>query len=86
MELTFQIGAVLLPIAVVVAMLSRRLRLPYSVGLVAAGVVLAFLPFAPNVNLTKDLIFTGLLPPLLFEAALYIHWDRSARLLSQTPR
>jgi len=28
-------------------MLTRRLRLPYSVGLVAAGIILAVLPFAP---------------------------------------
>lgn len=56
-------------------MLTRRLRLPYSVGLVAAGILLALLPFAPRVELTKDLIFSVLLPPLLFEAAFYIHWD-----------
>src|SRR6266852_6397127 len=60
-------------------MLTRRLRLPYSVGLVAAGIILAVLPFAPNVSLTKDLIFTALLPPLLFEAAFYIHWNQLRR-------
>jgi CPA1 family monovalent cation:H+ antiporter len=79
MELHFQIGILLLLIAAVVAMLTRRLRLPYSVGLVAAGIGLALLPFAPNVVLTKDLIFTALLPPLLFEAAFNIHWDRLRR-------
>jgi CPA1 family monovalent cation:H+ antiporter len=78
-ELHFQTGVLLLLIAAVVAMLSRRLRLPYSVGLVAAGIILAVLPFAPAVSLTKDLIFTGLLPPLLFEAALYIHWNQLRR-------
>ena len=66
-------------IAAVVAMLTRRLHLPYSTGLVAAGVILAISPFAPTVNLTKDLIFTGLLPPLLFEAAFYIHWEQLRR-------
>jgi CPA1 family monovalent cation:H+ antiporter len=60
-------------------MLTRRLRLPYSLGLVAAGIILAFLPFAPRVILTKELIFTALLPPLLFEAAYYIQWDRLRR-------
>jgi CPA1 family monovalent cation:H+ antiporter len=79
MELDFQTGTLLLLIAAVVAMLTRRLRLPYSVGLVAAGIILAFLPFAPHVVLTKDLIFTALLPPLLFEAAYYIHWDQLRR-------
>lgn len=79
MDLDFQTGALLLLIAAVVAMLTRRLRLPYSVGLVAAGIVLSLLPFAPKVALTKDLIFTALLPPLLFEAAFYIHWDQLRR-------
>ena len=79
MELNFQAGMLLLLIAAVVAMLTRRLRLPYSVGLVAAGIILAILPFAPKVSLTKDLIFTALLPPLLFEAAFYIHWEQLRR-------
>ena len=82
MELDLQTGALLLLIAAVVAMLTRRLRLPYSVGLVAAGIFLAVLPFAPKVSLTKDLIFTALLPPLLFEAAFYIPWKQLRRDLS----
>jgi monovalent cation:H+ antiporter, CPA1 family len=79
MTLDLQTGALLLLIAAVVAMLTRRLRFPYRIGLVAAGISLAVLPFAPQVNLTKDLIFTALLPPLLFEAALYIHWAQLRR-------
>ncbi len=79
MEYQFQTGTLLLLIAAVVAMLTRRLRLPYSVGLVAAGIILAVLPFAPKIVLTKDLIYTALLPPLLFEAAFYIRWDQLRR-------
>ncbi len=75
----FQTGALLLLVAGVVAMLTRRLRLPYSVGLVLAGIVLAVSPFAPTVRLTKDLVFTVLLPPLLFEAALNLHWGQLRR-------
>jgi CPA1 family monovalent cation:H+ antiporter len=79
MELDFETGVLLLLIAAVVAMLTRRLRLPYSAGLVAAGIFVAFLPFAPKVELTRDLIFTALLPPLLFEAAFYIPWPQLRR-------
>jgi CPA1 family monovalent cation:H+ antiporter len=79
MELHFQIGILLLFIAAIVAMLTRRFHLPYSVGLVTAGIIFATLPFAPDVILTKDLIFTALLPPLLFEAAFYIPWPRLRR-------
>jgi CPA1 family monovalent cation:H+ antiporter len=79
MELNVKSIAILLLIAAVVAMLTRRLRLPYSAGLVAAGVFLALLPFAPNVELTRELIFTALLPPLLFEAAFFLPWKQLRR-------
>ena len=80
MELNFEKSAVLLLlVAAVVAILSRRLRLPYSVGLVVAGMGVALLPFAPKVSLTKELIFTGLLPPLIFEAAFYLRWKELRR-------
>jgi Kef-type K+ transport system membrane component KefB len=49
MELTVQNGAFLLLIAVVVAMPTQRLNLPYSAGLVAAGIVLAFSIFSNDV-------------------------------------
>jgi CPA1 family monovalent cation:H+ antiporter len=74
MDLTFDTGAFLLSIAAVVAMLTRRLRLPYSVGLVAAGIALALLRLSPHAQLTKDLLFDVFLPPLIFEAALFLPW------------
>jgi CPA1 family monovalent cation:H+ antiporter len=74
MELTFESGAFLLSIAAVVAMLCRRLRLPYSVGLVAAGIGLALLRLSPRAQLTKDLLFDAFLPPLISEAALFLPW------------
>ena len=52
------------------AMLTRRPRLPYSVGLVGAGIILTLLPFGPKINFTKELIFDSLLPPLIFEACI----------------
>ena len=76
MELSVEKAALLLLIAAVVAILTRRLRLPYSVGLVGAGIVLALLPFVPAVNLTKSLLFTVLLPPLIFEAAFSLQWQQ----------
>lgn len=79
MQVSIETGALLLLISAVVAMLTRRLRLPYSVGLVAAGIVIAFLPFAPDIRLTKELLFTVLLPPLIFEAAFYLSWKQLSR-------
>ena len=48
--------------------------MPYTVGLVLAGVGLYFLPKHLDLQLSKDLIFSVFLPPLVFEAALYISW------------
>jgi len=66
---------VILLIAAVVAMLTRRLHVPYSVGLVTTGIVLAMFSIPLDIKLTKELIFTILLPPLIFEAAFYLHWQ-----------
>ena len=60
----------LLVVAILVAIAARRLRLPYTVGLVIAGMTLALSHGDPGIALTREVIFDLLLPPLLFEAAL----------------
>src|ERR1700752_3084647 len=77
-----QIGWMLL-VAAGVAMLARRLRVPYSIGLVIAGIGLALL-FSPKVELTKELVFTAFLPPLIFEAAIHLRWKELRRELPVT--
>jgi CPA1 family monovalent cation:H+ antiporter len=67
---------ILLLVACLIAMLSRRLGLPYIVGLVVAGFLIALLPSGPDVPLSRALIFNILLPPLVFEAALQLDWRR----------
>src|SRR5690349_14774320 len=69
------IGALLL-VACVIAMISRRLGLPYIVGLLVAGFAIALLPTTPDLPLSRGLIFNVLLPPLVFEAALQLDWRR----------
>ena len=68
-----QIGFLLF-VCALVAMLTRRLRLPYTVGLVLAGMGLFLAHVRLDLHLSKDLIFSIFLPPLVFEAALYIRW------------
>ena len=66
----------LLIVAAIMAILTRRVGLPYSTGLVAAGILISFMPNRPQLPLTRDLIFDVLLPPLVFEAALQLDWKR----------
>ena len=65
----------LLGLAILVALAARRLRLPYTVGLVLAGAALAATRSQAGLALTHDLIFDVVLPPLLFEAALNLRWS-----------
>jgi CPA1 family monovalent cation:H+ antiporter len=69
----------LLIVAIIVALLARRLRLPYTVGLVVTGIALALFRVDRGVVLTHDFIFDVILPPLLFEAAINIHWKELRR-------
>ncbi len=77
------LGALLLA-ACLIAMLCRKLGLPYIVGLVGAGIAIALLPDSPQIPLTRSLIFEFLLPPLVFEAALELEWKRFRRELPLT--
>ena len=75
--LTRTIG--LLGVAILVAIIARRLRLPYTVGLVITGIGLAVARLQTGAMLTHEFIFDLLLPPLLFEAALSMHWKELRR-------
>ena len=68
-----------LVVAILVAIIARRLHLPYTVGLVVTGLGLAMAGLETSAMLTHDFIFEIILPPLLFEAALSIHWRELRR-------
>ena len=68
-----------LGVAILVAIVARRLRLPYTVGLVVTGIGLATAGLETGAMLTHDFIFEVILPPLLFEAALSIRWRELRR-------
>ena len=66
-------------VAMIVALAARRFKLPYTVGLVMVGAVLALSKADLGFPLTHDLIFDLILPPLPFEAALNIPWPELRR-------
>src|SRR5215467_5558869 len=51
-----------------------RLRTPYPIVLVIAGLLLGFVPGVPMITLKPDIIFFAVLPPLLYAAAWQIPW------------
>lgn len=81
MDLLIFRALTLLGLAILVAIAARRLKLPYTVGLVLAGAALAAARVDAGLALTHDLIFDVVLPPLLFEAALNLRWTEMRREL-----
>lgn len=60
----------LVAIVVAIVALARRTRVPVPILLVVAGLALSFVPGAPEVRLDPELVLIGILPPLLYVAAL----------------
>ena len=58
----------------IVAVLARRLQVPYPILLVIGGLGLALVPGLPRVRLNPELVFLFFLPPLLYPAALFTSW------------
>lgn len=74
MDIIIEQSLMLLIIAIIVALVAHRLKLPYTVGLVITGIALKLMHVNVEVKLTHEFIFDVILPPLLFEAAINIHW------------
>jgi monovalent cation/hydrogen antiporter len=55
----------------VLALLARRLNVPYPILLVLGGLVLGFVPGLPPVTLAPDVVFLIFLPPLITAAGWY---------------
>jgi len=71
----------LLLIGCLVGVGARRMRLPYTLALVVAGIALGFVgpEHLQAFELSADLLFTFLLPALLFEAALHVDLNEFRR-------
>ena len=66
---------ILFVVAMAVAISVRHLRLPYTVGLVLAGLFLGSAHLFPAPELNKSLLFSIFLPGLIFEAAFHIDFQ-----------
>lgn len=64
-----QLFVLLLVITLAVALISRPLRLPYTLVLVVAGLLIGVSPLLPNLHLNPEVVLFLFLPALLFEGA-----------------
>ena len=56
------------------AIVARKIRIPYPILLTIGGVVLALIPGLPAIHLEPELVFSLFLPPLLYPAAVFTSW------------
>src|ERR1700732_4183837 len=76
------VEAVILLLLVLVAgfaVMARRLKVPYPIVLVLAGLVISFFPRIPRIPLDPDIVFVVFLPPLLYASAWTMSWREFRR-------
>jgi Na+/H+ antiporter len=56
------------------ALLAERVKVPYPIVLLLAGLGLSFVPHVPRVPLKPELVFLVFLPPLLYHSAWLTSW------------
>ena len=69
----------LLSICTVVAIAARRIHLPYTVGLIVTGIIIALLRYKSDLALTRDFIFE------VIPAAAHLRGGADAALARAAP-
>src|SRR5215469_10215402 len=64
----------LLAAVATLALLGRKLTIPFPILLVLGGLVLSLIPGLPLIRVSPDLVFFIFLPPMLYPAALFTPW------------
>lgn len=64
----------LLACAIALSLVARWFRVPYPIALVLGGLGLSFVPDLPRVAIDPTLTLSIILPPILYQAALFTSW------------
>jgi Na+/H+ antiporter len=70
----FEIVIFLMTILIALSAFANKMKLPYPILLVVAGLVIGFVPFLPDLALDPDIVFLVFLPPILYDAASNTSW------------
>ena len=71
----------LLVMVALFAVMAHKLKVPYPIVLVLAGLAISFVPHMPRIPLEPSLVFLIFLPPLLYSSAWSTSWREFRRNL-----
>jgi Na+/H+ antiporter len=70
----FKIVIFIMAILISLTAIANKKKFPFPILLVAAGLIIGFVPQLPNLALDPDVVFVIILPPLLYDAASKTSW------------
>jgi CPA1 family monovalent cation:H+ antiporter len=66
---------ILLTVVTALAEVTDKVKIPYPILLVLAGIVIGLVPGLPPVSLNPEIVFLVFLPPVLYAAAWNTSWS-----------
>jgi Na+/H+ antiporter len=71
----YSIVIFIMAIMIGLSAIADKIKLPYPILLIVAGIAVGFIPNLPNIELNPEIVFLVFLPPLLYDAAFNISFD-----------
>jgi Na+/H+ antiporter len=71
----YSIVIFILAVMIGLSAIADRIKLPYPVLLIVAGMAVGFIPELPRIDLNPEVVFLIFLPPLLYDAAFNISFN-----------
>ncbi|HEX8019406.1 Na+/H+ antiporter [Mucilaginibacter sp.] len=65
----------ILAVMIGLSAMADKIKLPYPILLIIAGIAVGFVPSIPNIELNPEIVFLIFLPPLLYDAAFNISYQ-----------
>lgn len=71
----YSIVIFILAVMIGLSAMADRIRIPYPILLICAGIAIGFIPSIPEMDINPEVIFLIFLPPLLYDAAFNISFQ-----------
>jgi CPA1 family monovalent cation:H+ antiporter len=68
----YSVVIIIMAIMIGLSAIADKIKLPYPILLIVAGIGIGFIPAMPEINLNPEVVFLIFLPPLLYDAAFNI--------------